>query len=299
MARRIGRVVRFHSDQVTVVDVNDGRHIDLKLRGRFRKQGIRPIVGDLVEYTPDGYGSGLVENILHRKNELKKPSVANVDQVVVVTALKNPRVSLATLDRITVLAEKAGVEIVLVFNKIDLLEREEMTELEELERVYSKIYPVYKTSVKKGWGIEKLREVFSGKVSAMAGLSGVGKSSLLNAINPGLQLRTGEVSKKGRGRHTTTFSQLLELDFGGFVVDTPGFSSLELKGIDIEELKDYFPEFKNVPPCAFSDCIHVAEPGCSVKRLVESGEIAEPRYKSYLAMIGEIEKIEREEKRSW
>ncbi len=200
MARRIGRVVRFHSDQVTVVDVNDGRHIDLKLRGRFRKQGIRPIVGDLVEYTPDGYGSGLVENILHRKNELKKPSVANVDQVVVVTALKNPRVSLATLDRITVLAEKAGVEIVLVFNKIDLLEREEMTELEELERVYSKIYPVYKTSVKKGWGIEKLREVFSGKVSAMAGLSGVGKSSLLNAINPGLQLRTGEVSKKGRGR---------------------------------------------------------------------------------------------------
>ncbi|HCZ07132.1 MAG TPA: ribosome small subunit-dependent GTPase A [Thermotogae bacterium] len=297
MARRVGRVVRFHSDQVTVVDINDGTHINLKLRGRFKKQGIRPIVGDLVEYTPDGYGSGLVENILHRKNELKKPSVANVDQVIVVTTLKNPEVPPSTVDRITVLAERAGVDIVIVFNKIDLLSEEETATLEDFIKVYEKIYPVYKTSVKRGWGIDTLRSVFAGKVSALAGLSGVGKSSLLNAVNPGLQLRTGELSKKGRGRHTTTFSQLLELDFGGFVVDTPGFSSLELGDMEVEELKEYFPEFRSAPPCAFSDCIHVAEPGCSVKDLVEKGEIAPSRYQSYLMMIEELE--EKEDKKPW
>jgi len=289
VARRRGRVVRFHSNQVTVVDLEDGNRITLKLRGRFKMQGIRPLVGDIIEYTPDGFGSGLVENILHRRNQLTKPSVANVDQVMVVATIKEPETPLGILDRILVLAEKAGIEIVVVFNKVDILEtKEEKKKFQEIKNIYARIYPTICTSAKKGTGLKEFKEFLKNKVSVMAGLSGVGKSSLLNAVNPGLKLRTGEVSRMGRGRHTTTYSELLEFDFGGFVADTPGFSSLEIKDISEEELKNYFPEFAEYQKCLFSDCLHLSEPGCAVRYAAEQGLIAPSRYRSYRDILKEI-----------
>ncbi|PLV60101.1 ribosome small subunit-dependent GTPase A [Thermotoga sp. KOL6] len=286
--RRTGVVVSFHSNMVTVEDEKTGERLLCKLRGKFRLQNLKIYVGDRVEYTPDGTGSGVIENVFHRKNLLDKPHVANVDQVILVVTVKMPETPTYIIDKFLVLAEKNSLDTIIVINKMDLYDSEDLKKVEELYKVYSILYPIVKTSARTGLGIDELKGYLKGKISTMAGLSGVGKSSLLNAINPGLKLRVSDVSQKlKRGRHTTTSAQLLKFDFGGYVVDTPGFANLEISDIPANELKYYFKEFES-RQCFFSDCNHVDEPGCGVKEAMETGEIARSRYENYVKMFYEI-----------
>ncbi len=288
--RNKGIVVKFYSNLLVVEDIDNGDRMLCKLRGKFKKQGIRPITGDLVEYTKVINNEGVVENILNRRTELKKPSVANVDQVVIVTTIEKPEVPFDILDRFIVLVENERLPIVIVLNKIDLLSSEKIN---HFESIYGKLYPIVKTSALKNIGLEDLKEHLKDKISVFAGMSGVGKSSLLNAIESNLKLRTGEISEKlGRGKHTTTAAELLKLSFGGWVVDTPGFASLEIEGISIDKLRELFIEFPT-DTCYFPDCLHIDEPGCYVKELLSKGKISNSRYESYQKFLKEIEELEK------
>lgn len=289
--RRRGIVVKFYSNLLVVEDIETGEQFLCKLRGKFKKQGIRPITGDIVEYTKIVGNEGVVENILNRKSELKKPSVANIDQVIIVTTIDKPAVPLDILDRFIVLVEYEELPIVIVLNKVDLLKEEQ---IKEFESIYKKLYPVVKTSAMTGYGIEELKQQLSGKISVFAGMSGVGKSSLLNSIENNLKLRTGEISEKlGRGKHTTTAAELLRLSFGGWVVDTPGFASLDIDHISENILRELFIEFEN-DKCYFPDCYHIDEPGCHVKEMVKKEKIPYSRYESYQKMLEELQELRKE-----
>lgn len=287
-------VLRFHSDMVTVQDLKSNQKINCYLPGKFKLQKIRPIVGDYVEYSVDKKSDyGRIENILKRKNELYRPKVANLDQLVLVTTIKNPQVDLFIVDKILALAEKERLDVLIVLNKIDLLK--DYLDKEKMKRfinIYSKIYPVVTTSKLTKENIDTLEKYLKDKVSTFAGLSGVGKSSLLNTLDPNLNLREGEISEKlGRGKHTTTYAELLYFNFGGFIVDTPGFSNLELKGIKKDELKFYFREFQEYYGfCNYSNCSHIVEPGCAVKEALKNNLISESRYENYCNIYRELEK---------
>jgi ribosome biogenesis GTPase len=286
--RNLGRVVKFYSNLLVVQDNNSLEQILCKLRGKFKKQGIRPIVGDIVEYTRLSGNEGVVENIINRTNELKKPSVANVEQVIIVTTIEKPVVPYDILDRFIVLVEQEKLPIVIVLNKVDLLSKEKIA---EFDSIYGKLYPIVKTSALNNVGLGELKMYLAGKLSVFAGMSGVGKSSLLNAIESSLKLRTGEISEKlERGRHTTTAAELLPLSFGGWVVDTPGFASLEITHIEPLRLRELFIEFEN-DKCFFPDCVHIDEPECSVKKSVEKGKINKSRYESYVKFFNELNEI--------
>lgn len=291
--RKLGRVIKFYSNLLVVQDLESGERFLCKLRGKFKKQGIRPIVGDVVEYVKVVGNEGVVENILNRNNELKKPSVANVDQVIIVTTLEKPQVPYDILDRFIVLVEYEKLPIVIALNKVDLLSEKQIM---QFESIYGKLYPIVKTSAVEKVGLEELKRHLMGKVSVFAGMSGVGKSSLLNAIESTLKLRTGEISEKlERGKHTTTAAELLPLSFGGWVVDTPGFASLEISHIKPLELRELFIEFEN-GNCFFPDCLHLNEPECFVKKSVEKGKINPSRYDSYVKFLNEL--IENQEMRA-
>lgn len=259
--------------------------VQCTLRGRLRLTGERVLVGDRVEVSLTEEGQGVVEEILPRKNELLRPAIANVDQVVVVFAVQSPRPNFLLLDRILVQAELLKLSSVVVFTKLDL-DPEEATRLKEL---YSSIpYHTILTSTVTGAGLEEVQEVLRGKISTLAGPSGAGKSSLLNALNPGLKLQTGEVSAKiKRGRHTTRTVELLE--FGtGYVADTPGFSQLSLEPDQEAELQFAFPEFDRFrDSCHFRGCFHRQEPGCAVREAVEQELIWPQRYEHYLLLLEE------------
>lgn len=283
--RRKGVVVKFMSNMAIVQDFETGEKFLCKLRGKFKEQKIRPIVGDIVEYRQIISNEGVIENIYNRKNELPRPKIANVDQVIVVTTLKSPETPLKILDRYLVLVENEKLPAIIVLNKTDLLTEKEITSFLD---TYSGIYPVIVTSAKTKLGINKLKELLKGKISTMAGMSGVGKSSLLNAINPGLSLRVNGISKKlDRGRHTTTVIELLHFDFGGWIADTPGFANLDISHIELKKLKHLFPEFDNFS-CLFPDCNHIDEPGCGVKKAVEENKIKNSRYQSYVSIYKEL-----------
>lgn len=286
--RNKGIVVKFYSNLLVVEDIDSGDKVLCKLRGKFKKQGIRPLTGDLVEYTRIINNEGVVENILNRRTELKKPSVANVDQVVIVTTIEKPDVPLDILDRFIVLVENERLPIVIVLNKIDLLNDDKIKQFED---IYGKLYPIIKTSALKNIGLEDLKKHLKEKISVFAGMSGVGKSSLLNAIESNLRLRTGDISEKlGRGKHTTTTAELLKLSFGGWVVDTPGFASLEIDDISLYKLRELFIEFPT-DMCYFPDCFHIDEPGCYVKELISKGKISTSRYESYQKFLKELEEL--------
>ncbi len=288
--RSRGIVVKFMSNVLIVEDSKTYERIRCYLRGRFKLQGLRPIVGDVVEYVKVS-DAGVVESVLKRKNELPKPRVANIDQVVCVHTIKKPEVPLLMLDKLLVLVEEAKLNAVLVLNKIDLLDETDQDRKKSFIDTYSKIYPVVCTSTKTGEGIEELKNHFKDRLSVFAGPSGVGKSSLLNSICPGINLRTQEISEKiERGKHTTTAAELIRLPFGGFVADTPGFSLIEMDHIKPENLKLYFPEILENNKCLFKDCTHIDEPGCKIKELVKKGEIAVSRYENYLEIYREVSK---------
>ena len=271
------------------VDTENGLY-ECRARGIFRKQKITPLVGDRVSIgvVDEETKKGVVETIESRDTELVRPPIANVDKALIVFAIKNPNPNLSLLDRFIVLAEKENLEIVIVLTKADL---DEDNKLEELKKIYEiSGYKVIPVSNKTKLNIDKIKEELKGNVVVFAGPSGAGKSSLLNEIDKNFKLQTGEISDKiQRGKHTTRHAELLKLECGGMVADTPGFSSLTLDDVLETELKKYFIEFDEFDDCRFgSRCIHEKEPSCAVKDAVENGEISKERYKSYLQLINEI-----------
>ncbi|WP_053956948.1 ribosome small subunit-dependent GTPase A [Inediibacterium massiliense] len=267
--------------------VQSGKDVyECRARGKFRKEKIIPLVGDQVKIQVQENQKGVVEEILQRSTELIRPPVANIDQAMIVFAVKKPDPNLTLLDRFLVMAESREIDVVICFNKMDLSE-EKCTNLKE---IYSQAgYKVVATSVKENKGIDDVIETLKNRVTVFAGPSGVGKSSLLNSIQPNLSLQTGEISQKNkRGKHTTRHVELLPLDFGGWVLDTPGFSSLELDFSE-EDLPFLFKEFNSLlGQCRFNGCKHINEPDCSVKDAVESGKISLSRYESYIQLLQEM-----------
>lgn len=286
--RRTGRIVRSLSgfyDVQTPAGV-----VTCRGRGSLRRGGESPLTGDMVEITVEG-GKGMVERILPRKNAFVRPAVANVDALVVFAANVNPVTEPFLIDRVAAIAGDQGVEVYICINKCDL------DPAVDLERIYTRAgFPVIRASAQTGEGVAQLRSLLSGKLTAFTGNTGVGKSSMLNALCPGLELATGQVSQKlGRGRHTTRHVELFALDDNTYVADTPGFASFDTEQMEIilkENLQYAFRDFAPyLGECQFHDCSHRAEPGCAVRRAVEAGEIEASRYKSYLQLYDQYSRI--------
>lgn len=271
------------------IDTNQGVY-ECRARGIFRKEKITPLVGDNVKINiiDDENKKGVLEEIEDRDTELVRPPIANVNKAIIVFAIKNPNPNLSLLDRFIVLAERESLDIVIVLTKADLATDEE---LNKLKRIYETSgYKVIPVSNEAKINIDKVKEELKGNIVVFAGPSGVGKSTLLNNIDSKFQLQTGEVSDKiKRGKHTTRHAELLKLECGGMVADTPGFSSLTLDDIEEDELKEYFIEFDEFSDgCKFGGrCMHENEPICGVKEGVNEGKIAKERYESYLQLLKE------------
>lgn len=266
------------------VQTLSGEVHECKVRGRLKKDRYSLLVGDTVTITDDGWIDGIEE----RRNSLRRPAIANIDQVMVVVAAREPDIHPLLLDRLLVMVHHSGIPPILVINKYDLHTEDTLA----LQQVYERIgYKVICTSTYTGEGIEELRQALHGHISAFAGPSGVGKSSLLNAVDPNFAFQTGAVSDKiKRGRHTTRHASLYSLNESSFIMDTPGFSALEHTGMTLDDLIYAFPEFSDYDGgCKFSPCSHSHEPICSVKEALESGHISQQRYQSYLTIKSEIE----------
>ena len=285
-----------------VVRTDDGRLFSCKVKGNFRLRGIRstnPVaVGDRVEFVDNGDGTGLIAEVCNRRNyiirkasNLSKQShilAANVDQVLLLVTIAHPETSTTFVDRFLATAEAYRVPVVLVFNKTDLYDAAELHRMEQLMGLYQSLdYPCIVCSAFRGEGIEELRDLLKDKTTLLSGNSGVGKSTLLNALIPGLEARTEEISlSHDTGQHTTTYSELFDLPTGGSLIDTPGIKGFGTFDIERTELGHYFREiFQIGQGCRFQDCTHTHEPGCAVLQALEEGRIAPSRYNSYLGML--------------
>lgn len=267
---------------------------ECKARGVFRKEKQKPLVGDNVEIEvlDEMEKIGNITQIFPRKNELIRPAVANIDQALVVFAVTEPDPHYNLLDRFLVMMERKEIPVLLVFNKKDLGKE---TMLDEISAVYQKCgYPIYFTSALNE-EIDDICTALEGKTTAIAGPSGVGKSSLINLLQSQVQMETGSISKKiARGKHTTRHSELITINENSYIMDTPGFSSLYVNDFEKEDLKYYFREFEPYEGmCRFNGCDHVHEPGCAVKEAVEEGKIHKIRYKNYMEMYRELKERKR------
>ena len=286
--KQTGRIVRSISGFYDVQ--TPAGLINCRARGILRKEGNSPLTGDLVQISVER-GKGMVEAILPRKNSFVRPAVANVDALVVFAANVNPVTEPFLIDRVAAIAGDQEVQVYLCVNKCDL------DPAVDLVQIYEKAgFPVICTSAQTGEGVETLRQLLQGKLTAFTGNSGVGKSSILNRLCPELQLPTGEVSEKlGRGRHTTRHVELYSLGEDTYVADTPGFSSFDTDQMDVilkENLQYAFPDFgKFIGQCRFDDCSHRKEPGCAVRAALEAGQIGPTRYDSYLRLYEKASQI--------
>ncbi|WP_138414924.1 ribosome small subunit-dependent GTPase A [Aquibacillus sediminis] len=260
-------------------------------RGVLRKNKVTPLVGDQVEFEESNPGEGYILAIKPRKNELVRPPIANIDQAVIVVSATQPNFSTLLLDRFLVLIESKHIEPMIIISKMDTIDDEKESQIAQYKQDYEQIgYVVESVSIKQLDEIKQAVRHFKGKISVIAGQSGVGKSSILNAINPQLKLETNEISESlGRGKHTTRHVELIEVN-DGLVADTPGFSSLEFNELQIEDVPDCFPEMRERKhACKFRGCMHHKEPKCAVKLAVENGEIPTYRYQHYLQFLEEIQ----------
>lgn len=265
---------------------SEDKIIECKARGKFRHNELSPMVGDEVEIKEKN-GKGVIEDIYERKNMLIRPSVANVTQALVVFAIKNPEINEDLLNRFLMLCEFNKLDIIVCFNKTDLTDC--IHENEVVNMVKSAGYKVMFLKAKEGEGIEELRDYLDGNVTVLCGPSGVGKSTIINTLAGKTLMETGNISEKlKRGKHTTRHSELLQIG-KGFIVDTPGFSSLDTSFIDKEDVQDCFPEFSDyLGGCKFNSCLHYKEPSCAIKKEVENGNINSKRYDFYVKIIEEV-----------
>ena len=302
-----GRVIRARTSFYDVQDNNAGLR-RCQLRGRVKRAQrsaagrqiyADPVaVGDEVVVTPLDNAEGVIEEILPRRTKFSRRHpgkrdaieqivVANADQVITVLSTRLPDLNLRFLDRFLILAEVGEMEAVVCLNKMDLVDSTEHQKMQSILSAYERLgYPVIFSSINHPQSIEVFRDVLRDKFSVIVGASGVGKSSLLNAVQPGLGLRIGEVGlKTGKGRHTTTLVELFSLECGGEVADTPGIREVGLWGVDTQNLDLYFPEMENyLGECKYTDCVHLSEPGCAITEAVNAGEISDIRYRSYASL---------------
>lgn len=278
----------------------DNGTYECRARGKFKNQNLTPLVGDkvMMSIVDPAEMKGVVEEILPRSTELLRPSVSNVNQAIIVFSIKNPMPNMMLLDKMIILAEHSGLKVIICFNKSDLDTTYDFDQISSNYRAAG--YTTLKTCALTGEGVETLNQMLAGNISVFSGPSGVGKSSLLNAIESEFTLKTGDISEKiKRGKHTTRHSELLELENGGWVVDTPGFTSLSTSEIDPEDLRELFPDFGlYAEKCRFDNCLHLNEPGCVVKEAVDENKLAKERYESYVYLYNEIVD-QRRKQRKW
>ncbi|WP_179344150.1 ribosome small subunit-dependent GTPase A [Winogradskyella ursingii] len=299
-----GTVYKSTGSWYTVKNLN-GKFYECRIKGRFRLEGIKstnPIaVGDKVEFeleTKNNTETGVINRIEERKNYIVRKSVnlskqthiiaANIDQVFLLVTINNPPTFTSFIDRFLVTAEAYGIETVLLFNKIDAYDKATLLEVKNLTNLYRKIgYECIEISANTGENIEMVKQLMEGKVSMFAGHSGVGKSTLVNVIEPSLDLKTKAISDQHmQGQHTTTFAEMFDLSFDAKIIDTPGIKGFGVVDMEKEEVGDYFPEFFALKQdCKFNNCIHVNEPKCAVKEALDNDELPHTRYRSYLQIL--------------
>ncbi len=288
MATLQGRVLKNYNGYYYVSA--DNTIYTCKVKGRMKRERFSLVTGDMVCVAAEATGEGMITEVLPRKNFLPRPALANLDLFVATFACAAPDFSFLLADKLLALAAMARIPALLALNKEDAAPS---GLIDSIKRVYEPIgYEVYTLSAKKGFGVETLRQRLRGSICAFGGPSGAGKSSTINAIDSGVELRTGEVSAKiGRGRHTTRFAQLLPFD-EGYIADTPGFGNLLLEGVEPGQVRQAFPEFALYEDdCRFHPCTHTHEPICGVKAAVQNGSVNSGRYESYLAMLQEIKEL--------
>ncbi|GAA3753886.1 MULTISPECIES: ribosome small subunit-dependent GTPase A [Flavobacterium] len=299
-----GTVYKSTGSWYTVKSKN-GDFVECRMKGKFRIKGIKstnPIaVGDIVDYeleeTSDAV-TGMIHNIHERKNYIVRKSVnlskqihiiaSNIDQVFLLITIDNPPTTTSFIDRFLVTAEAYGIEAILVFNKIDTLTEQTLDDQLYLQHIYSEIgYKCLRISSTENKGVDKLKEMMIGKVSMFSGHSGVGKSTLVNALEPSLHLKTSVISEQSKqGQHTTTFAEMYDLSFDARIIDTPGIKGFGIVDMEPSEISGYFPEFFRLKDqCKFNNCLHKEEPHCAIKAALEKDEIAWSRYNSYLKIL--------------
>ncbi len=270
------------------VDTPD-KQFTCRARGKFRRDKILPMVGDRVVICPQEHGDSTIEEIKPRRNSLIRPAIANLDALMVIVSAAPPVTELMLIDKICAIAGYKGIEVIICINKIDI------SDATQYNRIYSKSgFRVINVSAQTGEGIENIPRVLNGRITALTGNSGVGKSSILNALYPNINVSTGDISEKiGRGRHTTRHVELFPVDdYGGYIADTPGFSSFDVERMDLvfrDKLQDGFIDFqKFIPECRYTGCAHILEQDCAVKAAVENGEIERSRYDSYVSLYNSM-----------
>lgn len=287
------------------VKAEDGAFYECRIKGKFRTQNIKstnPIaVGDHVTFNLEKIGDetvGVISEIGERKNYIIRKSVklskqthiiaANLDQVFLLITLNNPTTFTSFIDRFLVTAEAYDIPVVLLFNKMDVYDTDEVAEVKYLMELYRKIgYPCVELAAKEGKNVDLVKDLMKDKTSMFSGHSGVGKSTLVNALEPGLRLKTAEISEQHlQGQHTTTFAEMYDLSFGARIIDTPGIKGFGIVDMEPDEIGDYFPEFFELKSqCKFNNCLHMDEPKCAIKEALENDQIAWSRYRSYVQMI--------------
>jgi len=289
------------------VQTDEGRSIKCRIKGKFRTLDIKttnPVaVGDRVTIEPEpDQDTGLITDLEPRKNYIIRKSVnlskqaqiiaANLDQAFLIVTLASPRTSLGFIDRFLVTAEAYDIPAKLIFNKLDLFSAEGLDILEDYQSIYEQAgYPCYSVSALKATNLDQIKELLKDKVTLVSGHSGVGKSTLINALLPGHELKTGEISDwSDKGKHTTTFAEMFRLPFGGYLIDTPGIRELGVFDIEKQELGRLFPEIRKLMGnCRFHNCRHINEPGCAVIDAIETGKLEPSRYDSYLSIYNNNE----------
>ena len=277
------------------VHVAESGIYECKAKGIFRNLNMKPLVGDNVEIAVlDAVEkTGNIERILPRTNRLVRPAVANIDLALIIFAAAKPQPNFNLLDRFLVMMQYQGVPVTICFNKTDLVTQED---LHAFSDVYENCgYPVVYTSADKQRGMDVLLELLEGKTTAVAGPSGVGKSSLVNCLQPDIRMQTGEISRKiERGRHTTRHSEMIPIHDSTYIMDTPGFSTLDIPGFDKEELQRFYPEFTAFEPnCRFQGCSHLSEPDCGVKQALAQGAVSSLRYENYRLLYEECKRMKK------
>ncbi len=284
-----------------LIRTKDGEEVEARIKGKFRIQGIKttnPVaVGDRVDFTLEDDSTGVITKIHPRKNYIIRKSVnlskqaqiiaCNIDRALLVVTISNPVTQTGFIDRFLITAEAYHIPVTIVFNKIDIYSEKDQLKLYELTIAYSKMgYHCMDVSAETGLGVAEIKKMLTDKTTMLSGHSGAGKSTLINKVDSNLELKTGDISESHfKGKHTTTFAEMFELEFGGFIIDTPGIKGLGIVDIEKEEISHYFLEMRALlPKCKFHNCQHLKEPSCAIKKAVETGSVEQFRYKNYLSM---------------